>query len=268
MPDDGGASRRAALYGDNDLSSFSLFSGNYINFGYWHDFTPGRINVDERTESQADLYRIVLRRLKIDPNDVVLEIGCGIAVGTALALREFDPGAVYGLDLSQEQLDRATRVNTDLLAQQRGRFMLQQGFALELPYAHEHFDKCYSVEAAQHVEGLATFASESYRVLRPRGRLAVATFFMTHTSAVDELRQSIETIDSGVDVVFAIDSFRDDLFKAGFAGVQVESIGEHVWGGFDAWMEQTEFKDSWGRNWLKAYHRGLMDYYLVTADKT
>jgi cyclopropane fatty-acyl-phospholipid synthase-like methyltransferase len=267
MPDTNGASRRAAMYGDEDLSSFSLFSGNYINFGYWQDFTPGLISMDERTESQADLYRIVLRRLEISPTDVVLEIGCGIAAGTALALREFHPGAVYGLDLSQDQLDRATRANTELLAQQRDRFMLQQGSALELPYAHEHIDKCYSVEAAQHFEGLATFASEAYRVLRSGGRLAIATFFMTHTSAIDELRQSIETIDSGIDVVVAIDSFRDDLFKAGFADVRVDSIGEHVWWGFDAWMEQTEFKDSWNRNWLKAYHRGLIDYYLVTGDK-
>jgi hypothetical protein len=46
-----------------------------------------------------------------------------------------------------------------------------------------------------------------------------------------------------------------------------ESIGERVWHGFDAWMAQTEFKGSWGRNWLKAYHRGLIDYFLVTAAK-
>ncbi len=267
MPDNSGASRRAAMYGDDDLSSFSLFSGNYINFGYWQDFMPGLISEDERTESQAALYRIVLHRLAINPTDVVLEVGCGIAVGTALALREFAPGTVCGLDLSRDQLDRATRVNAELLARQPDRFMLQQGSALEIPYASKHFNKCYSVEAAQHFEDLATFASETHRVLRPGGRLAVATFFMTHPSAVDGLRQSIETIGSGIDVVVAIDSFRDYLLKAGFADVHVDSIGEHVWWGFDAWMEQTEFKDSWGRNWLKAYHGGLIDYYLVTADK-
>jgi hypothetical protein len=90
---------------------------------------------------------------------------------------------------------------------------------------------------------------------------------MTRPTATDELRNLIETIDSGIDVVAAIDSFCDDLLAAGFVDVAVESIGEHVWQGFDAWIAQTQFKDSWGRNWLKAYHRGLIDYHLVTAGK-
>ncbi len=268
MPGEGGASRRTAMYGKDDLSSLPLFSGNYINFGYWQDFTPGRISVAERTESQANLYRTVLRRLRIDPTDVALEVGCGIAVGAALALREFNPGVVHGLDLSPDQIDRATRVNADLVAQQPNRLVLQQGSALDLPYASDKFDKLYSVEAAQHFEDLATFASEAHRVLKPGGRLAVTTFFMSHPTAGDELRQLIETIDSGVDVVLPIDSFRDNLLAAGFVDVCVESLGEQVWRGFDAWLGQTTgFKNHWGRNWLRAYHRGLLDYYLVTADK-
>jgi cyclopropane fatty-acyl-phospholipid synthase-like methyltransferase len=255
------------MYGADDLSSIAIFSGNFINFGYWQDFTPGFIGLDERTESQANLYRIVLRRLAIDSTDVALEVGCGIAVGTALALREFNPRAVYGLDLSQDQIDRATRVNAELLAQQPDRFILQQGSALELPYTGENFDKCYSVEAAQHFEDLATFASETHRVLRPAGRLAVTTFFMSHASAAEELRRLIETIGSGVDVVPPIDSFRDDLLEAGFVDVRIEDLGEHVWRGFDAWIGQTEFRDGWGRNWLEAYNRRLLDYYLIIADK-
>jgi ubiquinone/menaquinone biosynthesis C-methylase UbiE len=245
----------------------AIFSGNYINFGYWQDFIPGLISVDERTESQANLYRNVLLRLEISPTDVALEVGCGIAVGTVLALSEFGPRAIYGLDISHDQLDRATRVISELTAQQSDRLVLQQGSALELPYATETFDKCYSVEAAQHFEDLAAFASETHRVLKPDGRLAITSFFMTSPTATDELRRLIKTIDSGIDVVAAIDSFRDDLLAAGFVDVHVESIGAHVWHGFDAWIAQTEFKDSWGRNWLKAYHRGLIDYYLVMAGK-
>lgn len=267
MPGSNGPARRAAMYGGDDLSSITIFSGNFINFGYWKDFTPGLISVDERTESQANLYRTVLRHLQIDPTDVALEVGCGIAVGAALAIREFNPRTIHGLDISQHQIDRATRVNAELDTPQHNRLVLQQGSALKLPYANETFDKCYSIEAAQHFDNLATFAAEAYRVLRPGGRLAVATFFATHTTAVEGLRRLIETIDSGVDVVLPIDSFRDDLLTAGFVDVHIDCIGEHVWHGFDAWIEQTEFKDSWGRNWLKAYHHGLIDYYLVTADK-
>jgi hypothetical protein len=89
--------------------------------------------VEERTESQANLYRTVLRRLEIGPTDVALEVGCGIAVGTALALREFGPSAIYGLDLSHDQLDRATRVISELSAQENDRLVLQQGSALKLP---------------------------------------------------------------------------------------------------------------------------------------
>jgi ubiquinone/menaquinone biosynthesis C-methylase UbiE len=267
MSDSSGSSRRATMYGEDDLSSMSLFSGNYINFGYWQDFAPGPISVGERTESQANLYRAVLRRLRIDSIDVALEVGCGIAVGAALALREFNPRAIYGLDISLHQIQRAARINSELIARQPNRLVLQQGSALQLPYERETFDMCYSIEAAQHFEDLTAFASEAYRVLRPGGRLAVTTFFSTRPSADDALRRLIETIDSGVDVVFTIDSFVGDLLKAGFVDVHVESLGEHVWRGFDAWIEQTEFKDSWGRNWLKAYDRGLVDYYLVAADK-
>jgi ubiquinone/menaquinone biosynthesis C-methylase UbiE len=254
------------MYGEDDLSSSPLFSGHFINFGYWQDFTPGEhISVEQRTESQADLYRAVLRRLEIDPADVLLEVGCGICVGAALALREFGPSAVWGLDYSQDQLDRAKRVNAELLAAQPDRLVLRQGSALALPYEASTFDKCYSVEAAQHFEDLATFAAEARRVLRPGGRLAVTTFFTPHASALQELRRLIETIDDGIDVVFSIGSFLDDLRGAGFADVRVESIGDHVWHGFDAWMGQTELKDRWCRNWLKAHHNGLIEYYLVTA---
>jgi len=262
------ASLRAAMYGENDLGSITIFSGNFINFGYWKNFTSGgRIDVDQRTESQADLYRMVLDCLNIDPTDVALEVGCGIGVGTALALREYEPSAVHGLDLSPEQLDRAMRANAELVAAQPNRLAFRQGSALALPYADEQFTICYSVEAAQHFEDLARFAAEAHRVLQPGGRLAVTTFFMPPGAVIEELRRLLPTVDNGIDVVVPIDSFRHDLLGAGFDNVRTESIGERVWHGLDAWIAQTEFKDSWGRNWLKAYHQGLIDYHLVTADK-
>lgn len=59
--------------------------------------------------------------------------------------------------------------------------------------------------------------------------------------------------------------FAEHLAEAGFGDIVTESIGERVWEGMDAWIAQTEYHDSWGRNWLPAYRDGWVDYYLIHA---
>lgn len=268
MSDNSGALLRAKMYGEDDLSSNEVFSGNFINFGYWRNFKRGKhLGIDERTQSQANLYRVVLDSLNIAPTNVALEVGCGIGVGAVLALREYEPSSIHGLDLSRDQLDRAMRVTGELARKWRNRLIFCQGSALALPYADEKFDKCYSVEAAQHFDDLPKFAAEAYRVVKSSGRLSVTTFFMPPTAAFEKLRRLLQNVDNGIDVVVSIDSFRNDLLKAGFDNVRVESLGMQVWEGYDSWIENTKYKDSCARNWLKVYNQGLLDYYLVTADK-
>ncbi|MQY31750.1 class I SAM-dependent methyltransferase [Nocardia aurantia] len=265
---DADASRRAIMYGSGDLSASKLFSGHFINFGYWpHDVVPGRITLDQRTASQADLYREVLRRADIGGNDAVLEVGCGIGVGAALVLREFGPQRLVGLDLSDDQVARAERVNADVLAAQPGRLSFRQGSAFDMPFPREVFDSCISVEAAQHFEDLPGFASEVIRILKPGGRLTLTTFFTTADDSAQRLAPLIETIRNGVDVVTPIGSFAETLRTTGFEPVEVESIGEHVWHGYDAWMLHTGYENHWCRNWFRAYQDGRLDYYIVSAVK-
>ncbi|CAM4140698.1 class I SAM-dependent methyltransferase [Nocardiopsis rhodophaea] len=267
-PTEGRDALLASMYGVEDLSSFSLFSGNFINFGYWANdvlATGEPITVAQRTRSQEDLYRVVAQRLAIGPDDVLLEVGCGIGVGSALVLSEFDPAEVHGLDLSPDQLARAERLNSETLRAHPKRLVFQRGSALDMPWPDGSFSGIYSVEAAQHFGGLTAFAREAYRVLRPGGRLALATFFSPDGQGPAHLAALIATVRSGVDVVRPVGSFTTGLADAGFVDVRAESIGDHVWRGFDTWMDQTEHRNSWGRNWLRGYREGWIDYYLVTA---
>jgi ubiquinone/menaquinone biosynthesis C-methylase UbiE len=100
---------------------------------------------------------------------------------------EFGSRVIYGLDLSPDRLDRATRVISELIAPQSDRLVLQQGSALNL---QPRRSISYSVEAAQHFEDLAVFASETHRVLKSGGRLAIALFFMTEP---DRNRRTVST---------------------------------------------------------------------------
>ncbi|MEU5873629.1 methyltransferase domain-containing protein [Glycomyces sp. NPDC047369] len=257
--------KRDLMYGELDLSSLSLFSGSFINYGYWGDTDPGRdLTLAERTASQAELYRQTLARIPTPPGVQLLEIGCGIGVGTALVAREY---AAYttGLDRSKAQLARAADANAEALERLSGRLQFQEGSATELPFPGDSFDGAYSVEALQHVDDLAAVAREARRVIRPGGHLAAATFFAPLGAGDGPLADLLETVASGVDVVHPLGAFTADLEAAGFTDVAAESIGGHVWHQFDRWVSQTEFKDSWGRNLLRCYENGWLDYYIVTA---
>ncbi|NUQ89480.1 MAG: class I SAM-dependent methyltransferase [Glycomyces artemisiae] len=257
--------KRDLMYGELDLSSLSLFSGSFINYGYWGEVAPGRdITLAERTASQAELYRQTLARIPTPPGVQLLEIGCGIGVGTALVAREY-AAYVTGLDRSKAQLARAADANAEALERLSGRLSFQEGSATELPFPDDAFDGAYSVEALQHVDDLAAVAREARRVIRPGGHFAAATFFAPAGSGEGPLADLLETVASGVDVVHSLGAFTADLEQAGFADVAAESIGGHVWHQFDRWVAQTEYKDSWGRNLLRCYENGWLDYYVVTA---
>lgn len=267
MPSDVAAVQlRSAMYGKDDLSSLSLFAGGFINYGYWRNIElDGDITAEQRVVSQQELYRLVLGALAVSTSDRVLEVGCGLGVGCALTAEEFGPRQVRGIDLVPAQLERARRVNAAALAERPGQLGFRLGAAAAIPYPDTSFDALISVEAAQHFDDIAGFAREACRVLAPGGRLGVTTFFATSAQSAAPLSELLETVASGVDLATPLDVVLDALQQAGFTDVTARSIGEHVWPAMDRWIAQTEYRDSWGRNFRRAAQRNLLDYYLVSA---
>lgn len=251
----------AEAYGAEGIGELSIFGGGFINFGYWRDIpVDGHISLEQRIASQQALYDLVLDELGVSTGHRVLEVGCGRGLGAASALAR-DPALVRGIDLMPEQVARARAAHTD------ERLAFEQGSASDIPFADGSFDRLLSVEAAQHFDDVAGFAREGHRVLAPGGELAVTTFFARQDDAGPALAELLETFETGLDLAHPLRSVVLDLTVAGFADVTAVSIGRHVWRGFDQWIGQTEFRDSWGRNWIPAVERGLVDYYLVTALK-
>ncbi len=252
------------MYGEHDLSSLTLFSGSFINYGYWGELPDRPITVEERTESQAELYRQVVARLEPAPGEELLELGCGLGVGAALTAAETG-AAVTGLDRSDDQLERAAEVNRTALTELGGRLSFRKGAVTEIPAPDASFDAVYSVEMLQHVDDLVQVVAEVHRVLRPGGRFAAATFFAPGLEGASHIAEMIETVGDRIDVIHLVGDFESDLREGGLREVRVQSIGERVWHGFDRWISQTEYRDSWGRNWLKCYENGWIDYYLLTG---
>lgn len=258
-------SRRDRMYGD--LMRLELFAGGYLNFGYWRDIRARELTTEHRVASQQAMYRLVVESLEVADQDRLLEVGSGLGRGAALVAEEYPARDVSGVDLLVSQVDRAKNINAAAIAAMPGRLHYVAGSASDLPMLDRSVHKLFSVEAAQHFEDLPGFASESYRVLAPGGRLSVATFFSTGTDEADLLAQRLETFADGIDLANPIDEVVDLLGVHGFADVAADSIGAEVWPGFDRWLARTSFADAWPREWLGSYQDGLIDYYLITARK-
>ncbi|MGW4158326.1 class I SAM-dependent methyltransferase [Streptomyces sp. NPDC004788] len=254
-------------YGPADLSSAPVFAGGFINFGYWRpEDLDGTPTVDDRVRSQQDLYRRVLDTAKPLAGARLLEVGCGLGVGCALALAEYGPALVTGMDIHPQQLDRARRANADVLdADGPERLRFVRGAAERMPFEDSEFDCVYSVEAAQHFDDLALFAAEAARVLRPGGRAAVTSFFASDPAAAPRLAELLDTFAEGLDIARPPTELTDALTRSGLTGVRCESIGSSVWPGWDHWLSDQWKPGTWPRNFLHAWEQGLLDYYVITA---
>lgn len=97
----------------------------------------------------------------------VLDVACGTGVlACAAAERAGSSGSVVGLDLNPEMLAVARRKAT--------RIEWRDGRAESIPFPNESFDAVVSQFGLMFFEDRHTALREMYRVLRPRGRLAVA----------------------------------------------------------------------------------------------
>jgi len=253
------------MYGSADLSTCSLFAGGYINFGYWKNINLlKKISESERILSEKNLYKLVFNKLEISKDDVILEVGCGLGLGSILLAQNHSVNQIVGIDLSKAQIDRAKEKHKTMLNKNKTLTFVQD-IAEKIPYQNKSFSKIFTVEAAQHFTNIATFISEAKRLLIPGGKLVITTFFATTNSSIYKLLDMIPTISQGVDHARPIHSIINELKRNDFKNIQCNSIGEDVWAGFNQWILQSSRNHTWDNNWIKAYRENLIDYYTIVA---
>lgn len=117
-----------------------------------------------------------VKLLDIQEGERVLEIGFGTGYSLAKMARSVgENGKVYGIDVTPEMIELAQeRVEKEGLA---GRVELSEGDARDMPYQDNMFDAVYMAEVLELFDtpDIPRVLKESRRVLKPDGRLAVAS---------------------------------------------------------------------------------------------
>jgi SAM-dependent methyltransferase len=152
------------------------------------------------------------------PGETVLDLGSGGGIDVLLSARRVGPGGkAYGLDMTEEMLDLA-RANARQAGAENVEFLRGHIEAIPLP------DRSVDVIISNCVIGLsgdkAAVFAESYRVLRPGGRLGIADVLSEdHLTPAQRIERG-----AGVGCIAGALSFaeyRDGLARAGFTGISI-----------------------------------------------
>jgi arsenite methyltransferase len=152
------------------------------------------------------------------PGETVLDLGSGGGIDVLLSARRVGPaGKVYGLDMTTEMLDLA-RASARAAGAGNAVFLRGQIEAIPLP------DASVDVIISNCVINLSTdrpaVFAESFRVLRPGGRLGITDILAEdHLTADQRAERGAQAGCIAGAPSFA--EYRDGLARAGFTGISI-----------------------------------------------
>ena len=130
----------------------------------------GRMMLRFMNFGHAPLTNWGLGLLEIGDGWTMLDIGCGGGATLQRLLKRSKEARVYGIDISEESVAKARKVNADVLNKQ---VFVTQGSAEKLPYPDGTFDLVTAVETVYFWPNLPGCLQEVRRVLKPGGRFAI-----------------------------------------------------------------------------------------------
>lgn len=145
--------------------------GEHMHHGYYGP--DGRARVDSPREAQRLLIERLLEWSGVEQPEDILDVGCGIG-GSSLELADRYQAAVIGITLSPVQRERASERARAAGASERVSFAVAD--AMVMPFDANRFDLVWSLESGEHMPDKQRFLQECLRVLRPGGRLVMATW--------------------------------------------------------------------------------------------
>lgn len=144
------------------------FWNNYVS--YWENKVAEANKDGSALDKTVDdiLLEDFFDRLKVEPEEKLLDYGCGFGRLYPIYHRKLEVQNYYGIDISEMSLQHAAEKYPGL---QIGKNLVEFD-GENIPFSNNHFDKiiCFSVFDAVNQEKVL---SELLRVLKPKGKLLI-----------------------------------------------------------------------------------------------
>jgi len=155
---------------------------------------------------------------ELRPGETVLDLGSGGGIDVLLSARRVSPGGkAYGLDMTEEMLQLA-RDNARQAGADNAEFLSGHIEAIPLP------DQAVDVIISNCVINLSgdkpAVLAESFRVLRPGGRLGVSDILAEdHLTPADRIERGRQV--GAIAGALSFAEYRDGLARAGFTAISI-----------------------------------------------
>jgi len=167
-----------------------------------------------------------LSHIAMQPQDCVLDVGCGGGKTVRKLAAIATTGKVVGIDFSEVSVSVAKKLNARAIA--RGRVEIHECSVSELPFAANSFALVTAIETHFWWPDLAAGLREIFGVLKPGGRLVViAEIYKGAETKVARIAERVIPL-SGMNLLRP-DEHRAAFTAAGFSDIQMVTEAKRGW---------------------------------------
>ena len=184
--------------------------GDMLNFGFWDESTPHPIDAQKR------LCTMMGDMAQISSAEMIADVGSGILGPAKIWISQYPSLHISSVNVNFSQLASVEPDNISKL----------NSTARMLPFSNSSLDRVIALESAQHFKPVGDFFSESYRVLKDDGILALAIPTATDDSSLSNLGILKFTWSSEH---YSQKNILDEISKNGFEVIESSDIGKNVY---------------------------------------
>ena len=253
--------------------------GDMLNFGYWDDKTRTPL------DAQKKMCTIFGKKALLSSEQKIVDVGSGISSPAIQWSLEYSPVKLSCVNINFTQLhDSIKNVNKSIKTDNiNENFNFLNATATTLPFEKESVERVLALESAQHFKPLKNFISESYRILKKNGILAIAIPVMAENHYASMIKLGSLSI-TWPSEHYSTEFVNSNLKQERFRNIELQKIGSNVYEPlakyyvenreyiknkilqyYPAYVEKILFKSL--NKMKQVSEKKIIDYILVSCQK-